>query len=220
VAQTQIKEKPKPLTITDFPPYLIDTLARADEKGILCPPVDLMFSAFRTDPDEVKVVILGQDPYHTPGKANGLAFGYHPDYDGRLDASLFNIIKEIYESTGQKVTDFSLRSWADQGVLLLNTRLTTEVGRPLAHKKLGYEEMIKDYISHLSQYHDNLVFMLWGKEAESYRTAIHAEGGHLTLITSHPSPYSADLGFLGCGHFATANVFLADHGKRPIRWGE
>lgn len=210
----------KSLSLQDLPPHLVSIIADADRDNILCPPAHLMFMAFHAVKDDIKVVILGQDAYHTKDKANGLAFGYNTAYTGPLDASLFNIIKEVYNSTGQKVTDLSLKSWAEQGVLLLNTRLTTETGRPLAHKGLGYEPVIKDYITELSKSHRNLVFMLWGKEAQNFMSAINNDNGHLILITSHPSPYSADLGFNGCGHFVKANVFLADCGKRPIVWGE
>lgn len=113
---------------------LIQEIADCEEKGTLCPEAKNIFKAFHMAPlSETKVVILGQDPYHTPGKASGLAFGYNKNYKGPLNSSLLNIMKEVAQDTGQAVTDYTLESWAKQGVLLINTRLTCEAGKPLSH---------------------------------------------------------------------------------------
>lgn len=199
---------------------LISSIAEADKNNTLCPPTSNIFKAFHLSPlENTKVVILGQDPYHTPGKASGIAFGYRQGYDGPIDSSLYNIMTEVANDMNQAVTDITLESWAKQGVLLLNTRLTTEQGRPLAHKGLGWEEEIGYFLERLGDSIGPHVYMLWGKEAQGYRKYINSKY-NLVLETSHPCKFSAHRGFLGCKHFSQANQWLKDNGREEIIWGE
>lgn len=188
----------------------------ANEAGILCPNYDLVFRAIKEmRPAELQVVILGQDPYHTAGKASGLAFGYNREYEGFIDSSLMNIFDEVRANfNGELHTDRTLESWADQGVLLLNTRLTTEIGKPLAHANLGWESFIKDFLGQLPPH---LVYMLWGQEAQSYESSL-PPGDKLVLATSHPCKFSAHRGFQGCGHFAIANEYLESIERKGVKW--
>lgn len=198
---------------------LIKEIADCDKKGILCPEAKDIFKAFNINPlSETKIVILGQDPYHTRGKANGLAFGYNQDYKGPLNSSLENIIREVYTDTGQTVDNLSLVPWAKQGVLLINTRLTTEVGKPLAHKGMGWEREIGFFLERLGDSLSPHVYMLWGREAQSYKKFIN-NGYNLILEASHPCKFSAHISFQGCRHFSKANEFLRKHGKEEIKWG-
>lgn len=192
-------------------------LKELSETDNLCPPVDYIFAAFSgISLENLNVVILGQDPYHTGGKASGLAFGYHPAYMGPIDSSLKNILNEVETSCGKRWTDVSLRSWRAQGVLLLNTRLTTETGKPLAHKNIGWEKEISKTLSSLQSAAPH-VYMLWGKEAQSFAHLID-QTNHLVLTASHPCSYSAHKGFIGCQHFRKANEFLSKNGRKPILW--
>lgn len=183
----------------------------------LCPPKELIFKAFDLTPlGDVKVVILGQDPYHTPGKANGLAFGHAEGYEGGLNSSLRNIQLEL----GRPIKDLTLESWAKQGVLLLNTRLTTIEGRPMAHEGMGWENEISYFLERLGDTNPPHVYMLWGREAQSYKRYIN-DSYNLVLEASHPSPYSAratDKPFIGCNHFEKANQFLKSVDREPINW--
>ncbi len=197
---------------------MLDVLHSAGQ--YLCPPLPLIYRAFDlVTPQDVKVVILGQDPYHTPGKASGLAFGYHSTWTEAPNSSLQNIASEVKASTGQTLEDLSLESWARQGVLLLNTRLTTLAGKPLAHRGLGWEQLTADIISKLSRENSGIVFMLWGAEAIGWRKHIAVGNKHLVLTASHPCSYSAHRSFLGCGHFSRAGEHLEALGKTPIIWG-
>lgn len=197
-------------------PALNEIISEAHAAGRLCPPLPLVFRAIEElPPSQTRVVILGQDPYHTPGKASGLAFGYHHEYQGPIDSSLANILEEVRANTGGSVwTDETLEHWMHEGVLLLNTRLTTETGEPMAHAGLGWEGVVRDYLRSLPE---GLVYMLWGREARLYKSAL-PEGEKLVLETSHPCRYSAHLGFQGCGHFSRANEYLESKGLAPIRW--
>lgn len=179
-------------------------------RSLLCPPKGLIYKAFSEISGDPKVVILGQDPYHTPGKARGVAFGYHEDYKGPTDSSLANILKEANSTTGR-----SLKDWTRQGVLLLNTRLTTSPGQPMAHAGLGWEEFTEAILQWLSTTYPGLIFMLWGKEAQSFDYAIQSE---LIFRTSHPCKYSAHRGFIGSGQFEETNKVLRVHGKEEIKW--
>lgn len=165
------------------------------------------------------MVILGQDPYHTPGKANGLAFGYHPLYGGPLDASLRNIFAEVERCTGQVPIDRTLYSWARQGVLLLNTVLTTEPGQPRVHHLLGWQELVIRCLQELDDTCQPVAYMLWGQDAQRFRPLIRNPDAKI-LTASHPSPLSAHISFMGCGHFAKVNRWLSDKGLTPIQWGE
>jgi uracil-DNA glycosylase len=182
---------------------------------------DDVFRALRlTRAPDVKVVILGQDPYHGEDRgiaqAHGLAFSVRPGV--RPPPSLRNIFKEIHSEFGLPLPSHGcLDHWAQQGVLLLNTTLTVERGQAASHAKRGWEACTDLLISHLAQRHDGLVFMLWGAHAQAKRALIGA-GDHLVLEAPHPSPLSAHRGFLGCGHFMRANAYLQNAKRTPIDW--
>jgi uracil-DNA glycosylase len=171
--------------------------------------------------DQVRVVILGQDPYHGPGQAEGLAFSVPRGQ--RLPPSLRNVFKEIQRDVGLPMPAHGhLAVWAQQGVLLLNTVLTVEQGRPAGHAKRGWEVLTDEIIDALSCGVSPKAFMLWGAHAQSKSAVAQGGGGqHLVLSANHPSPLSASRGpvpFLGCGHFSEANRFLAARGFSPIDW--
>lgn len=199
---------------------LISTIAKADREGVLCPPAEHIFDAFLLcNLPDTKVVILGQDPYHTEGKANGLAFGLHADYHGGPQGSLLNIEKELYSDLGVYLKDYSLKYLAKQGVLLLNTSLTTEKGIANAHAGLGWEEVIAEQLQELSKYVQNSVYILWGNHAQKYAQYIDHRN-NLILEGAHPSPLSASRGFFGGRYFSAANEYLKYHGRGEIQWGE
>jgi uracil-DNA glycosylase len=183
-------------------------------------PADVFRALRLTSPDEVKVVILGQDPYHgedrgTP-QAHGLAFSVAPNV--RTPPSLRNIFKEIAASLGHETPRHGcLDTWAKQGVLLLNTVLTVERDSAASHAKRGWEKCTDTLIHELAMRHDGLVFMLWGAHAQAKRALLGGKS-HYVLEAPHPSPLSAHRGFLGCGHFVKANDYLAQHGREPIDW--
>ena len=183
-------------------------------------PADVFRALRLTSPDEVKVVILGQDPYHgedrgTP-QAHGLAFSVPPAV--RPPPSLRNIFKEIAASLGHEPPRHGcLDAWTKQGVLLLNTVLTVERDSAASHAKRGWEKCTDTLIHELAQRHDGLVFMLWGAHAQAKRALLGGKS-HYVLEAPHPSPLSAHRGFLGCGHFALANEYLTEHNRRPIDW--
>ncbi len=175
------------------------------------------FNAFYlTDFEKVQVVILGQDPYHSPGQAHGLCFsvpeGIHPP------PSLKNIFKELQHDVKIKPPPHgSLIRWAEQGVFLLNAILTVEANRASSHQNKGWEIFTDEVIRVLNEQKKGLVFMLWGAYAQKKESLISGTK-HLILKTSHPSPFSADRGFLGCAHFSQANHYLKSHGRSPIDW--
>ena len=181
------------------------------------PPGNQIFAAFNATPfNDVKVVILGQDPYHDVGQANGLCFSVN---DGiPFPPSLRNIFQEIHNDTGAPIPQSGdLSRWAKQGVLLLNATLTVEAHRAASHQRQGWEQFTDQVISHLSQNRENLVFILWGSYAISKRTLID-DSKHLVLTSVHPPPLSAYRGFFGNKHFSKANTYLTSHGKDPIEW--
>jgi len=199
-------------------PFFADDLpgiaARID--GSVLPPPALTFAALaRTQPAATRVVILGQDPYHTPGKADGLAFSIPEKFGGRLD-SLGNIFKEIQSDTGATRTQTALRDWADQGVLLLNTALTVPPGRPKAHAKLGWSRLVSQVLKRLNDH--PRAFLLWGNPAQRY--AKHLAPHHLILSSAHPSPLSVHRGFFGSRPFSKVNQWLIDRSQEPIRWAD
>ena len=179
------------------------------------PPKPLWFQAFERAPlDDLKVVLLGQDPYHQPGQAHGLAFsvpvGITPP------PSLKNILKALHHDLGCAMPAHGdLTGWAKQGVLLLNTLLTVEEGRPLAHANRGWEAYTNDLLTQLAHASTPMVVMLWGQQAGAY-AALFKGTKHLILTAPHPSPLSAYRGFLTCRHFSQANAFLKAHGRTPI----
>jgi uracil-DNA glycosylase len=184
---------------------------------IIYPPGSLLFNAFNTTPfDHVKVVLLGQDPYHGKGQAHGLSFSV-PD-GVRPPPSLVNIFKEIHSDTGAPVpTTGNLTKWAQQGVLLLNSCLSVREGEPLSHSKIGWIPFTDHVISTVSSAKKHLVFLLWGKFAQE-KQALIDETKHLVLKAAHPSPFSANNGFFGCRHFSKANEYLMKNGIDPIDW--
>lgn len=195
---------------------LADFLHQEYETKTIFPPKKLVFSAFTTDLSDVKVVILGQDPYHTPGAAEGLAFSVPSSQP--VPPSLINIYKEIDSDIGShKNPTGSLRNWQSQGVLLLNTVLTVEAHRAGSHRGKGWETFTTAVISYLNSNLDNLVFILWGRDARNKKSLIDTSR-HLVLEAAHPSPLSAYNGFFGCKHFSKCNKYLEEHGKTPIEW--
>ncbi len=167
-------------------------------------------------PEEVKVVILGQDPYHTPGVADGLAFSTLPG--NPVPPSLQNIFKEIAQEYGTEPSkDPELSRWATQGVLLLNASLTVRSGEANAHAEYGWHEFTDAIISAVSREEMYVVFMLWGSFAQKKAAHIDATK-HLVLTAPHPSPLSAHRGFFGCGHFKKANEYLREHGRGEVEW--
>lgn len=181
------------------------------------PPGRQIFAAFNATPfNEVKVVILGQDPYHDVGQANGLCFSVN---DGiQFPPSLRNIFQEIHNDVGSPIPQSGdLTRWAKQGVLLLNATLTVEAHKAASHQRQGWEQFTDEVISHLSNHRQNLVFILWGSYAISKRSLIDPDK-HLILTSVHPSPLSAYRGFFGNKHFSKTNNYLVEHGKTPITW--
>jgi uracil-DNA glycosylase len=175
------------------------------------------FHALETTPlDEVKVVILGQDPYHQPGQAHGLCFSVKPGV--KVPPSLVNIYKELESDLGvTPVKHGYLESWAKQGVLLLNAVLTVEDSHANAHQGKGWEQFTDKVIETINAQRENVVFMLWGSYAQKKGSVIDPQK-HLVLKAPHPSPLSAHRGFLGCRHFSQANDYLVQHGESPINW--
>jgi len=191
-------------------------LHEAYEVKTIFPPKQLVFSAFTTDLNDVKVVILGQDPYHTPGAAEGLAFSVPSTQP--IPPSLVNIYKEIDSDIGKHVNPSgSLRNWQKQGVLLLNTVLTVEAHRPKSHSGKGWEIFTTEVIKYLNEKQPHLVFMLWGRDARNKASLID-KSKHLVLESPHPSPLSAYCGFFGCKHFSKCNEFLRQNNLDEIIW--
>ena len=181
------------------------------------PPASKIFAAFDACPfDKVKVVILGQDPYHGPGQANGLCFSVNPGVP--FPPSLINIFKEVSSDTGAATpSDGDLSRWARQGVFMLNSVLTVEQGRAASHASRGWETLTDAAIAALSANREHLVFLLWGSYAINKGKLID-RSKHLVLTSVHPSPLSAHRGFFGNRHFSRANEYLQNHGITPIQW--
>lgn len=195
-------------------------VAERQAAGATVYPADVLRALHATPFEAVRVVILGQDPYHGPDQAEGLAFSVPPGQ--RPPPSLRNVFKELGRDLGVAAPGHGhLGTWAAQGVLLLNTSLSVEAGRPGAHAKRGWEALTDSIVKTLSREARPLVFMLWGAHAQARAPLIEASGPRLVLMSNHPSPLSARRGpapFLGCGHFSAANRFLAAHGRAPIDW--
>ena len=187
------------------------------ENKKIFPRKDQVFRAFSTDFNKIKVVILGQDPYHTPGVADGLAFSVK---NGReyLPPSLVNIYKEIDADVGKHLNpDGDLSSWQEQGVLLLNNVLTVEAHKAGSHRGKGWEIFSKNCVEYLNRNRENLVFILWGRDARSKKILIDQEH-HLVLESAHPSPLSAHNGFFGSRPFSKTNEYLKSKGLKEIKW--
>lgn len=197
---------------------LRDFLRREKEQGkIIYPPGSLWFNALNSTPfNKVKVVILGQDPYHGPHQAHGLCFSVQKGIP--FPPSLQNIFKEIHNDLGLPIPSHGcLQQWADQGVLLLNAVLTVEEGKAAAHQGQGWETFTDAVIAALNSKREGLVFLLWGSYAHK-KGAIIDETKHLVLKSAHPSPLSAHRGFLGNRHFSKTNTYLKQHHQKEIDW--
>lgn len=197
---------------------LIDFVKSAYQSAVCYPPGSLIFNAFnRCTWDDVKVVIIGQDPYHGPRQANGLSFSVNEGVS--LPPSLLNIFKELNEDLGIPIPiSGDLSRWADQGVLLLNATLTVEQGKAGAHQKKGWETFTDAVIKKISDEKSEVVFMLWGKYAQDKGKVIDTTK-HFVLKAKHPSPLSANFGgWFGTRHFSQANTYLNARGKKPIVW--
>jgi uracil-DNA glycosylase len=203
-------------------PFFADTLPEIEarlslEKRTVLPPAPLVFRALeQVQPDDVRVIILGQDPYHTPGKAHGLAFSITADFGGRLD-SLGNIFKEVQSDLGVTRTRTQLDDWAAQGVLLLNTILTVPQGAPKAHAALGWQTLCDQVLEHLED--QPRAYLLWGGPAHKAGMRVDADR-NLKIQTAHPSPLSAHRGFLGSRPFSRTNAWLRTQGHGSINWGD
>ena len=202
--------------------YHRDLVAKVDalrQTATIYPAPERVFYTLRLTPFEaVRVIIVGQDPYHGPGQADGLAFSVPEGV--KAPPSLRNIFKEVQRDVynGEpRAFSTDLTRWARQGVLLLNASLTVEVHKAASHKGLGWRALTDQIIAQLSINREHLVFLLWGSHAQSKRPLIEA-ARHLILEAPHPSPLSAHRGFFGCGHFSQANAYLVAHGSPPIVW--
>jgi uracil-DNA glycosylase len=201
--------------------YFQDILAflqneRANGKAIY-PEKSLIFNAIQSTPfEKVKVVIIGQDPYHNPGQAHGLSFSVPKDI--KPPPSLINIFKALKSDCGIEIPQHGcLTSWAEQGVLLLNATLTVEENKPQSHAKIGWQPFTDHLIRELNHHPETIVFLLWGSHAQKKSELINTKK-HVILTAPHPSPLSAHRGFLGCQHFSKTNEILIKAGRTPIDW--
>ena len=217
----RIDESWREVLQTEFDkPYfemLTDFVRHAYRTTQCFPPAGQIFRAFDLCPfDKVRVVIIGQDPYHDVNQAHGLCFSVQ---DGvKIPPSLDNIYKELNRDLGKPIpTTGNLTHWAEQGVLLLNATLTVEAHKAGSHQGKGWEELTDAAIMALNEKREKIVFMLWGSYAQRKGQFIDRDR-HLVLTTVHPSPLSAYRGFIGCGHFSQANAYLQQHGQAPINW--
>lgn len=189
---------------------------RAERKQIYPPQKDIFNALKKTPYEHVKVVILGQDPYHGPNQAHGLCFSVQPGIP--TPPSLLNIFKELHSDIGFTIPNHGcLEAWTKQGVLLLNTCLTVERGKPQSHSHIGWQRFTDRVIESLNEHPNGIVFLLWGSHAQSKAPLIDATK-HRILKAPHPSPLSAHRGFLGCHHFSKANEWLRKHGRSEIDW--
>lgn len=196
---------------------VVEKVAGARRRNVVFPAPDKVFYALELTPfDQVRVVLLGQDPYHKAGQAHGLAFSVSEGI--KPPPSLCNIHKEIERDLGLTIARSpDLSCWAKQGVLLLNTVLTVKESEAGSHRGWGWEDITDAIIRALSESRENLVFLLWGNDARK-KSLLIDDKRHRILPTSHPSSFSAHRGFIGCGHFSQANTFLVGLGQKPIRW--
>ncbi len=201
----------------DYYKQLRTFLVQEYKTQIIYPDMYEIFSTLQnTAYQDVKVVILGQDPYHGPGQAHGFSFSVKPGID--IPPSLANIYKELRTDCGCKIPSSGyLKKWADQGVLMLNAVLTVRAGQANSHKGKGWEQFTDHIISLLNVREDPVVFLLWGRNARD-KKALISNPRHLVLEAAHPSPLSAYNGFFGCRHFSRTNAFLSSIGKEPIDW--
>ena len=221
-ADVEIEQSWKEVLASEFSKEYFHTLTEfvknEYQHALVYPPPKDIFHAFELTPfNKVKVVILGQDPYHGKGQANGLCFAVGKKVT--LPPSLQNIFKEIENDLGQPLKNRSgdLERWATQGVLLLNATLTVRAGSAGSHQSRGWEEFTDAVIRALSERREHLIFMLWGNYAKQ-KGAYIDRGRHLVLESAHPSPYAAQSGFFGNKHFSRANAYLKEHSLTPINW--
>lgn len=221
-SRIQLHESWKSLLLEEFQqPYmhsLREFLARQKKQGrTIYPPGQLIFNALNSTPfEQVKVVILGQDPYHGTGQAHGLCFSVNPGV--ALPPSLQNIFKELQSDLGiARPSHGCLSHWAQQGVLLLNAVLTVEAGKAASHQGQGWERFTDTVVGKVNELREHVVFLLWGSYAQKKGGIIDSRR-HLVLKAPHPSPLSASRGFFGCHHFSRANNYLVETGQQPINW--
>ncbi len=217
----KIEDSWKMVLIEEFnKPYfqnLTQFIKEEKAKKNIYPPGSLIFNAFNSTPfDKVKIVILGQDPYHGAGQAHGLCFSVQKGI--KPPPSLVNIYKELHSDIGMPIPSHGcLQDWANQGVFLLNAILTVEAHKAASHQNKGWEIFTDSVIEKLSSQRENLVFMLWGNYAKNKINLIDTNK-HLVLTAAHPSPFSAYNGFFGCKHFSKANQYLIENGQAPVDW--
>ncbi len=221
MSNVKIEESWKEVLKDEFEqPYfqsLATFLKKEKQNGkTIYPPGSLIFNAFNTTPfDEVKVVILGQDPYHNPGEAMGLSFSVPKGV--RVPPSLQNIYKELKEDLGVPIPNHGdLTHWAEQGVFLLNAMLTVEKNKPRSHQNIGWQDFTDSVIQKLANEREGLVFMLWGGFARKKKSLIDGDK-HLILEAAHPSPLAGGA-YFGSRHFSKANEYLKEQGKEPVDW--
>jgi uracil-DNA glycosylase len=207
----------KPEFSKEYYKDLFYTLKNEYSNYIIYPDSNDIFNAFHLTPlSKVKVVIIGQDPYHEPGQAHGLSFSVKPGID--IPPSLANIYKELHDEMGTYIPNNGyLEKWAKEGVLLLNTILTVRAHSAMSHCKIGWQEFTDAAIRAVNEQDRPIVYLLWGKPAREKAKMLN-NPKHLVLETVHPSPLSAYRGFFGCGHFKKANEFLIENGETPIDW--
>ena len=197
--------------------FIIEELESCAEENILCPSPKNIFKAFKkTSFSNLKVVIVGQDPYHGRGQANGLSFAVNNDQI--TPPSLKNIFNEVENDLKIRTnTKKNLESWADQGVLMLNSSLSVKSGKPNSHQNLGWNKFTDKILKHISENKNNVVFFLWGKFAKQKQELID-RNKHLILSSSHPSPLSSYISFNGCKHFSKSNKYLKQNNLNEINW--
>lgn len=208
----------QPELAKDYMQQLASFLQQQRQHGkTVYPAENDTYAAFTQSPfEEIKVVILGQDPYHGPDQAHGLCFSVQPHV--KIPPSLLNIYKELHTDLGLEIPFHgNLLPWAQQGVFLLNATLSVEEGKAGSHQGQGWEQFTDHAIQQLNEQRENLVFMLWGSHAQK-KGAFIDEGRHLVLKAPHPSPLSSYRGFFGCRHFSKANKYLIEHNIAPIDW--
>ena len=215
--QGQWLEALKPEFKKTYYKELFEKVGQEYQQRKIFPAPDDIFNAFHFTPlDEVKVVILGQDPYHNDGQAHGLCFSVKPEVE--VPPSLVNIYQELHEDCGCEIPNNGyLEKWAKQGVLLLNTVLTVRAHQANSHRGIGWEEFTDAAIRVLNEQDRPMVFLLWGRPAQMKKSMLN-NPKHLILEAPHPSPLSAYRGFFGCRHFSKTNEFLKSHGLEPIDW--
>ncbi|MBR5376836.1 MAG: uracil-DNA glycosylase [Lachnospiraceae bacterium] len=201
----------------DYYRELFEFVKKEYETCTVYPPSGDVFNAMHYTPlKNVKAVILGQDPYHEPGQAHGLSFSVKPGV--AIPPSLKNIYKELNAELGCRIPNNGyLKKWADEGVLLLNSVLTVRAKEAASHQKKGWETFTDAVIEAVDKKDSPVAFMLWGRYAKDKAALLHNKD-HLVLTAAHPSPFSANNGFFGCGHFAACNEYLKNNGEKPIDW--